>query len=213
MKRFMEELEATRNTVTRDFEYLRDTLGAPLEYVQPGMITSRLAPLKDKIRQLLGDQATMPKASASASTSSPSRPAWPHTGSSTNPCRQTTELQLQRTQQRRQHPSAGVNVTRKKSRSSPHAWGCFCDGSKRSRSGSARPFLRTRGDEPATAHRCASWIHRSPPDTFSGHRLWPSLGGKKRSIDSASERRMIVSYICYDRSISHEHAPENHHAD
>jgi hypothetical protein len=55
MKRFMEELEATRNTVTRDFEYLRDTLGAPLEYVQPGMITSRLAPLKDKIRQLLGE--------------------------------------------------------------------------------------------------------------------------------------------------------------
>lgn len=94
MKRFMEELEATRNTVTRDFEYLRDTLGAPLEYVreqnghrynpeapvfempgfwmnpgelyallaceqllenvQPGLLASRLAPLKSRIRNLLG---------------------------------------------------------------------------------------------------------------------------------------------------------------
>lgn len=32
MRRFMEELETSRNTVTRDFEFLRDSLGAPLEY-------------------------------------------------------------------------------------------------------------------------------------------------------------------------------------
>lgn len=32
MRRFMEQLEASRNTVTRDFEYLRDTLGAPIVY-------------------------------------------------------------------------------------------------------------------------------------------------------------------------------------
>lgn len=32
MRRFMEALEASRNTVTRDFEYLRDSLGAPLAY-------------------------------------------------------------------------------------------------------------------------------------------------------------------------------------
>lgn len=95
MRVFMEELEASRNTITRDFEYLRDSLGAPLEYcregnghryaphipvfelpgfwmnpaelyallacgqllenVQPGLISSRLAPLKSKIRQLLGE--------------------------------------------------------------------------------------------------------------------------------------------------------------
>jgi len=95
MKVFMEELEASRNTITRDFEYLRDSLGAPLEYcrennghryapdapvfelpgfwmssaelyallacgqlldnVQPGLISSRLAPLKSKIRDLLGE--------------------------------------------------------------------------------------------------------------------------------------------------------------
>jgi len=95
MRVFMEALEASRNTVTRDFEFLRDSLGAPIEYcrehnghqyapdspefelpgfwmnpaelyallaceqllenVQPGMITSRLAPLKDKIRHLLGE--------------------------------------------------------------------------------------------------------------------------------------------------------------
>lgn len=32
MRTFMVELEASRNTVTRDFEFLRDSLGAPLEY-------------------------------------------------------------------------------------------------------------------------------------------------------------------------------------
>ncbi|PSF10600.1 transcriptional regulator [Marinobacter fuscus] len=95
MRTFMDELEASRNTVTRDFEFLRDSLGAPLEYcregnghryapdapvfelpgfwmnpaelyallacgqlldnVQPGLISSRLAPLKHKIRELLGE--------------------------------------------------------------------------------------------------------------------------------------------------------------
>lgn len=95
MKVFMGELEASRNTITRDFEFLRDSLGAPLEYcrdsnghryapdspvfelpgfwmnpaelyallacgqlldnVQPGLISSRLAPLKHKIRELLGE--------------------------------------------------------------------------------------------------------------------------------------------------------------
>ncbi len=95
MRIFMDELEASRNTITRDFEYLRDSLGAPLEYcreenghryapdapvfelpgfwmnpaelyallacgqlldnVQPGFISSRLAPLKNKIRELLGE--------------------------------------------------------------------------------------------------------------------------------------------------------------
>lgn len=95
MRVFMDELEASRNTITRDFEYLRDSLGAPLEYcregnghryaprapvfelpgfwmgsaelyallacesllenVQPGLISSRLAPLKDRIRSLLGE--------------------------------------------------------------------------------------------------------------------------------------------------------------
>lgn len=95
MRIFMAELEASRNTITRDFEFLRDSLGAPLEYchegtghryapnapvfelpgfwmspaelyallacgkllenVQPGLISSRLAPLKSKIRQLLGE--------------------------------------------------------------------------------------------------------------------------------------------------------------
>lgn len=95
MRVFMEALEASRNTITRDFEYLRDSLGAPLEYcreanghqyapdapvfelpgfwmnaaelyallaceqllenVQPGLISARLAPLKEKIRHLLGE--------------------------------------------------------------------------------------------------------------------------------------------------------------
>lgn len=95
MRAFMEELETTRNTVTRDFEFLRDSLGAPLEYcreanghrysphagefelpgfwmnpselyallaceqllenVQPGLIGNRLAPLKDRIKRLLGE--------------------------------------------------------------------------------------------------------------------------------------------------------------
>ncbi|MGY4878385.1 helix-turn-helix transcriptional regulator [Vreelandella aquamarina] len=32
MRVFMDELETSRNTITRDFEFLRDTLGAPLEY-------------------------------------------------------------------------------------------------------------------------------------------------------------------------------------
>lgn len=32
MRRFMEELGVSRNTVTRDFEYLRDFLGAPIVY-------------------------------------------------------------------------------------------------------------------------------------------------------------------------------------
>lgn len=32
MRRFQEELEVSRNTITRDFEYLRDTLGAPIVY-------------------------------------------------------------------------------------------------------------------------------------------------------------------------------------
>ncbi|QCF27515.1 helix-turn-helix transcriptional regulator [Hydrocarboniclastica marina] len=95
MRRFLDELEATRNTVTRDFEYMRDSLGAPIAYcreanghhydpaepvfelpglwmspgelyallaceqlleaVQPGMMTHRLAPLKTRIRALLGE--------------------------------------------------------------------------------------------------------------------------------------------------------------
>lgn len=95
MRRFKEELEASRNTITRDFEYLREMLGAPLVYdhernghlydpdepvfelpglwmnaselqallaceqlleaVQPGLMGPRLAPLKQRIRQLLGE--------------------------------------------------------------------------------------------------------------------------------------------------------------
>ncbi|MFE8070765.1 YafY family protein [Marinobacteraceae bacterium S3BR75-40.1] len=95
MSRFMEELEASRNTVTRDFEYLRDILGAPLMYcrdsnghqydpeaprfelpgfwmnpgelyallaceqlleaVQPGLVAHRLAPLKARVRDILGE--------------------------------------------------------------------------------------------------------------------------------------------------------------
>ena len=91
----MAELEASRNTITRDFEYLRDTLGAPIVYcrehnghrydstapvfelpgfwmnaselyallaceqllesVQPGMMAHRLAPLRTRIRDVLGD--------------------------------------------------------------------------------------------------------------------------------------------------------------
>jgi len=94
MRTFMDELETSRNTITRDFEFLRDSLGAPLEYcreynghryepnapvfelpgfwmtptelyallaceqllenVQPGLITNRLAPLKERVRYLLG---------------------------------------------------------------------------------------------------------------------------------------------------------------
>lgn len=95
MRRFREELETSRNTITRDFEYLRDILGAPLIYdhernghlydpdepvfelpgfwmnaselqallaceqlleaVQPGLMAPRLAPLKQRIRQLLAE--------------------------------------------------------------------------------------------------------------------------------------------------------------
>ena len=95
MRVFTEELETSRNTITRDFEFLRDSLGAPLEYchehnghrynpdapvfelpgfwmnpaelyallacehllenVQPGLVATRLAPLKQKIQQLLGE--------------------------------------------------------------------------------------------------------------------------------------------------------------
>lgn len=95
MRRFMEELETSRNTITRDFEYLRDMLGAPLVYdrernghrydptqprfelpgfwmnaselhallaceqllesVRPGLMAPRLAPLKQRIRQVLGE--------------------------------------------------------------------------------------------------------------------------------------------------------------
>ena len=95
MRKFMEDLEASRNTITRDFEYLRDSLGAPIEYsreenghhyppeapvfelpgfwmnpaelyallacehllenVQPGLITNHLAPLRSRIRDLLGE--------------------------------------------------------------------------------------------------------------------------------------------------------------
>lgn len=95
MQRFMEALEASRNTVTRDFQFMRDILGAPLTYnrdhngheydpeepvfelpgfwmnaselhallaseqlleaVQPGLMSPHLAPLKNRIRELLGD--------------------------------------------------------------------------------------------------------------------------------------------------------------
>lgn len=95
MSRFMEILEASRNSVTRDFEYLRNQLGAPLEYcrehnghrydpsapvfelpgfwmsaselyallaceqlleqVQPGLLSDRLIPLKERIRNLLSE--------------------------------------------------------------------------------------------------------------------------------------------------------------
>ncbi|WP_148862246.1 helix-turn-helix transcriptional regulator [Marinobacter fonticola] len=94
-RRFMTELETSSNTLTRDFEYLRDTLGAPLVYnrerngheydpeapvfelpgfwmnpselyallaceqlleaVQPGLMAHRLAPLRERIRSLLGE--------------------------------------------------------------------------------------------------------------------------------------------------------------
>lgn len=94
MTRFMEELEASRNTITRDFQFLRDSLGAPLIYdqehkghhydpdqpvfelpgfwlnaselyallaseqlleaVQPGLMQPHLAPLRDRIHELLG---------------------------------------------------------------------------------------------------------------------------------------------------------------
>jgi len=95
MRRIQQELEASRNTITRDFEYLRDMLGAPIVYcrdynghwydpaapvfelpgfwmnaselyallaceqllesVQPGMMAHRLAPLRTRIRNVLGE--------------------------------------------------------------------------------------------------------------------------------------------------------------
>lgn len=95
MQHFIELLETSRNTITRDFEYLRDTLGAPLMYcreqnghqydpaapvfelpgfwmnaselyallaceqllesVQPGLMSHRLAPLRSRIRNILGE--------------------------------------------------------------------------------------------------------------------------------------------------------------
>ncbi|MBE0486944.1 hypothetical protein [Marinobacter sp.] len=95
MRKFMGKPETSRNTITRDFEYLRDSLGTPIEYsreenghhyapeapvfelpgfwmnpaelyallacehvlenVQPGLIANRLAPLRVKIRDLLGE--------------------------------------------------------------------------------------------------------------------------------------------------------------
>lgn len=95
MRRVMGELGVSRNTVTRDFEYLRDFFGAPLVYdrernghyydpqapvfelpgfwmnaselyallaceqlletVNPGLMAPRLAPLKKRVRALLGE--------------------------------------------------------------------------------------------------------------------------------------------------------------
>lgn len=95
MRRFCEALESNRNTVTRDFQYLKDMFGAPIVYerernghwydpaapvfelpglwmnatelhallaceqllesVQPGLMAPRLAPLKNRIRQLLAE--------------------------------------------------------------------------------------------------------------------------------------------------------------
>lgn len=95
MHRLCESLESNRNTITRDFQYLKDMFGAPiiynreqnghwydptapvfelpglwmnsselhalltceqlLESVQPGLMAPRLAPLKNRIRQLLAE--------------------------------------------------------------------------------------------------------------------------------------------------------------
>ena len=95
MQTLMENLEASRNTITRDFQFMRDILGAPITYnrehngheydpeepvfelpgfwmnaselhallaseqlleaVQPGLMTPHLSPLKERIRELLGD--------------------------------------------------------------------------------------------------------------------------------------------------------------
>ncbi|MEX0740094.1 MAG: YafY family protein [Pseudohongiella sp.] len=95
MRAFIQALDSSRNSVTRDFEYLRDMLGAPLVYsrehnghrydpgagvfelpgfwmnsgelyallaseqlleqVQPGLLGDRLLPLKERIRNLLGE--------------------------------------------------------------------------------------------------------------------------------------------------------------
>ena len=40
-----------------------------------------------------------------------------------------------------------------------------------------------------------------------------ALGDKKSGIDSMQASGMILSYHCFVRSTSNEHAPENHHAD
>ena len=101
MRRFCDVLGVGRNTVTRDFEYMRDFLGAPIEYireanghrydpqapvfelpgmwmnaaelhallaceqlletVQPGLMAPRLAPLKARIRSLLGETGISPE--------------------------------------------------------------------------------------------------------------------------------------------------------
>lgn len=95
MRRFTEELGVTRNTVTQDFQYLRDFFGAPIVYdrernghyydsdapkfelpgfwmnsselyallaceqlleaVHPGLMSHRLAPIRQRIQSLLGD--------------------------------------------------------------------------------------------------------------------------------------------------------------
>lgn len=34
MKRFTQEMECTRNTITRDFAFMRDYLHAPIEYLK-----------------------------------------------------------------------------------------------------------------------------------------------------------------------------------
>jgi len=101
MRRFCDVLGVGRNTITRDFEYMRDFLGAPIEYireanghrydpqalvfelpgmwmnaaelhallvceqllesVQPGLMAPRLAPLKARIRTLLGEAGISPE--------------------------------------------------------------------------------------------------------------------------------------------------------
>lgn len=98
MQRFMEALETSRNSITRDFQFMREILGAPiiynreynghqydprepvfelpgfwmnaselyallaseqlLEAVQPGLMTPHLAPLRNRIRELLGSQGS-----------------------------------------------------------------------------------------------------------------------------------------------------------
>ena len=67
MRVFTETLEASRNTVTRDFEYLRDSLGAPLEYCRE--YKSHCYDLDAPVFELpgfCGRQATMTRKSASA---------------------------------------------------------------------------------------------------------------------------------------------------
>jgi predicted DNA-binding transcriptional regulator YafY len=95
MSKFMALLESSRNSVTRDFEYMRNVLGAPLEYcrdqnghrydpdapvfelpgfwmnagelyallaceqlleqVQPGLMATQLAPLRERVRSVLSE--------------------------------------------------------------------------------------------------------------------------------------------------------------